>query len=248
MHAQGICRFCELNPTAVDAHIMPRSFLRDRSDPGRHNYLLSTKQDFARRSPTGVYDSDLVCRSCEGKFGVYDDYGHEFFKLDSAVQLVSSEMGCMVWQCPVDYQKLKLFILCIMWRASASGRPECSGVRLGRFENQIREMIASGEAGPPSLFPILIHRYEQGAEMAPLSMPRRARLQHSGVNYYKMEMAGCAVWVAIDERRIPTVLNEMILAPDRAFLFPIDYKSTYDWVKMAKILLRIREMTGRFPR
>jgi hypothetical protein len=96
-------------------------------------------------------------------------------------------MDLMVWQCPVDYPKLKLFILCIMWRASASGRAECSGVRLGRFENQIRGMIDSGDPGPPTLFPILIHRYEQGADLAPLSMPRRARLQQSGVNYYKME-------------------------------------------------------------
>jgi hypothetical protein len=243
------CRFCELLPASVDAHIMPRSFLRDRSEPGRHNYLLSTKHDFAQRSPTGVYDGNLVCETCEGRFGIYDDYGHEFFKLKEAVRLVSPQNAePLVWQCPVDYAKLKLFILSIMWRASASERSECAGVKLGQFSNRIREMIASGDPGPPDLFPILMHRYEQGADLAPLSMPRRARLQHSGVNYYKMEMAGCAVWIAIDERPIPPILKEMVLAPGRAaLLFPINYKTTADWSRMARILLKIRERTGRFP-
>jgi hypothetical protein len=243
-----ICSFCRLREASVDAHIMPRSFVRDGAEPGRNSYLLSTRNDFAKRTQTGVYDSELVCLPCEQRFGPYDDYGREFFQLKNAVQLVSPEMEGMVWQCPVDYAKLKLFILSILWRASASRRVECASVKLGRFEESIRQMIEFGDPGPADRFPILMHRYDNGADIAPLSMPRRTRLRHSSVNYYKMEIAGCAIWTAVDERRLPPILDEVILAPGRpACLFPLDYKTTADWSKMLGILRKIRKQTGRFP-
>jgi hypothetical protein len=141
-----------------------------------------------------------------------------------------------------------LFILSIMWRASASRRPECTSVRLGRFEEPIRNMIEIGDPGPADRFPILMHRYNEGADIAPLSMPRRTRLKDSSVNYYKMEIAGCAVWIAIDERSIPAVLADVTLAPVRpAYLFPHDYEATADWSKMKAILRRIHKQTGRYP-
>lgn len=232
----------------MKAHIMPRSLLMSRTEVGKHNYLLSTRHDFAMRSPTGVYDSNLVCDKCEAIFGPYDDYGHEFFKLEHAVKLVSPEMESLGWVCSVDYSKFKLFILSIMWRASASDRPECASVKLGQFQEPIRQMIKSGDPGPADRFPIVLQRYEQDSDMAPLSMPRRARLSYSSVNYYKMELAGCAVWVAIDERRVPTVFNDLMLAPGRdARLLPADYRTTGDFKKMAATLRRIRAKTGRYP-
>jgi hypothetical protein len=94
------CAFCRSREASVDAHIMPRSFVLDGAESGRNNYLLSTRNSFAKKTHTGVYDGDLVCLPCEERFGPYDDYGHEFFQLKNAVQLFSPDMEEMVWQMP----------------------------------------------------------------------------------------------------------------------------------------------------
>jgi hypothetical protein len=61
----------------------------DRSEPGKTLNLISARDDFARRSPTGVYDNELVRDECEAGFCDCDTYGHQFFKLDGAVPIIS---------------------------------------------------------------------------------------------------------------------------------------------------------------
>jgi len=58
--------------------------VNDRSETGKNTYLISAGDDFARRSPTGVYDNELVCDECKTGFSDCDTYGHQFFKLDGA--------------------------------------------------------------------------------------------------------------------------------------------------------------------
>jgi hypothetical protein len=33
-----------------------------------------------KKSPTGIYGSDILCRSCDGKLGVYDKYFLKFLQ------------------------------------------------------------------------------------------------------------------------------------------------------------------------
>jgi hypothetical protein len=244
----SLCRFCKTRYANVDAHIYPRSLVLDRSEPGKNTYLISARDDFARRSPTGVYDNELVCDVCEAGFCDYDTYGHQFFKLDGAAPMISSDGETLGWHTPVDYTKLKLFVLAILWRASASSRPECSQTKLGRFEEPIRLMINSGDPGPPERFPILMHRYDPKQMLAPMVMPYRTRLKAHSVNFYKLEMAGCSVLVAIDERKLPPLLSQVALAPDRpAYLFAKDYVSSTDWTQIVKIGRKIYGKAGRLP-
>jgi len=247
--AKGVCRFWQSRPCSVNAHIIPASFFRARALSGNNNLLFSHKSDFAKKSHTGVYDELLVCAECETKFGPYDDYGFEFFKLKGAAPLVSPDnLERLVWQSPVDYTKLKLFVLSILWRASASDRPECASAKLGRFEETIREMIESGNAGPADRFPVLLQRYDQGQDSTPVSLPHRARIEVEGVNFYKTELAGCAIWVVIDERKLISTLKEASLAPGKpALVMVMDYFATQEWRRMRQMLVRIRNNTGRWP-
>ena len=108
-------------------------------------------------------------------------------------------------------------------------------------------MIEADDPGAPELFPVFLHRYDEGANLAPLVMPRRARLDASSVNFYKLELAGCDVWVAVDERKIPPVLHEVCLAPDRpAYLFPRQYRGSADWARVVGLVGNIVKNSGRW--
>src|SRR5580704_13996086 len=63
--------------------------LGNRSETGKNTYLISAVDDFARRSPTGVYDDELVWDECKTGFCDCDTYGHQFFKLHGAVPITS---------------------------------------------------------------------------------------------------------------------------------------------------------------
>jgi hypothetical protein len=65
-----ICKLCGADTRLVKAHIIPEAFYRDIKDqrdaPLR---MLGTDADeYVRRSQTGEYDGEIVCRDCEDLF------------------------------------------------------------------------------------------------------------------------------------------------------------------------------------
>ncbi len=52
----------------VKSHIIPESFFRDVDKAKTGLRVYSSKPDeFPKRSPTGVYDDEIVCEECEKK-------------------------------------------------------------------------------------------------------------------------------------------------------------------------------------
>jgi hypothetical protein len=52
-----------------------------------------------------------------------------------------------------DYASLKLCLLSILWKMSVSRRPEFNSIRLGPFEEPIRQMLWNKNPGRANEFP-----------------------------------------------------------------------------------------------
>jgi hypothetical protein len=80
---------------------------------------------FPKKTPVGVYDTKLVCRICEDKFGDWINYAQQLLqdeplngkKLFVGLQLIGYELP------KFNYAKLKLFFVSLLWRASESSHP-----------------------------------------------------------------------------------------------------------------------------
>ena len=93
----AICRYCRNRPASVEAHILPRSFIREQSVKGKPNFLISNRTTFSPKTWTGVYDDSLVCDECEGGFSPYDDYGYRFYHSEPLTPIY--DQGTLVaWQ------------------------------------------------------------------------------------------------------------------------------------------------------
>jgi hypothetical protein len=242
-----LCSFCKLCVSAVQAHIIPQSFIRKYSDDGQPNFIMTNRDDCPRTTWTGLYDDALVCLQCERGFSEYDRYGYQFFHREQLTPVCGENGLIEGWEHPgADSVKLKLFALSILWRASASKRREFRSIDLGRWEIQVRDMIAQNDPGAVDRFPVVIERFDAAPGEAPTFYPYRTEI--GGSPCLKFELAGCAIVTALQGRQWPLPLIEIALAPGRpVYLIEKNYKTSQERGRFMKIATAIYSKLGRLP-
>lgn len=121
---------------------------------GNHRTRLFThRSDDNRLLQKGLRDR-LLCDECEQRFSVYERYFSQLWyhsnrlpeRFDSDYLNISD----------VDYPKLKLLLLSIIWRASVSTHPDFSAASLGVLhEGRIRRALLDEDPGPETAYPVL---------------------------------------------------------------------------------------------
>ncbi len=87
----------------------------------------------------------LLCDACEQKLSVSEGYACKF--LNGGISLSVRQNGDRLFLSNLDYKKLKLFQLSVLWRASVASLPAFSQVRLGPHEEMVRRMLVSDDPG-----------------------------------------------------------------------------------------------------
>jgi hypothetical protein len=167
------------------------------------------------RSPSGLYDSRIVCLSCEAQFGPWDTYGIEFLRrsLTEFDLLMSSGSARAYAPKEFNYHRFKLFVLSLLWRAHAAGHPFWSNVRLGPFAETLRNRILSADPGSQHDFPVYLARYE--GTLGPM-VESPTRTKPAGVNGYLFHFAMHDIICCVDSRTPQTSwFTEFALSPDR---------------------------------
>lgn len=121
--SMATCKFCLAEGVKlVNSHIIPKAFYF-QDGKGVNSEILS-ENGRSQRSPQGIYDQ-IVCDDCEKSFGAWDDYAFKLLKKDCPDHIAKHpENGLTLAYeySDVDYPKLKLFFLSVMWRAHASSK------------------------------------------------------------------------------------------------------------------------------
>jgi hypothetical protein len=201
------CQSSEL----IQAHIIPRAFARLAR--GNEGYVLSIRP---HRKPAiskyqlGAFDSAILCASCDGKLGRFDDYAADFCGSFLDRQQPFSDLGFQVPN--VDTDLLQKGILAILWRASISGRPECSRVMLGPYEDRIRHILfgATELSSLPSL-EIVVQRYVVNTNANPSFYFFPYRTKFGDRNVYMLGLVGLRFLIKLDARAFPSALEDFIL-------------------------------------
>lgn len=213
----------------MNAHIIPKSFFVEHLEDGEIPKLVATTEDFyPRKSPIGVYDPNILCGACEARFSPYDHYGYCFFHETAPSEILhpGTEAEAEVFR-GVDYKLLKLFVLSVLWRASVSQQTFYAGVKLGRYENEIRELILSDSPGTIRDFPIMLHRFSYPPGLIPILCPVASRIV--GLNFYQLLLNGFLVLTKVDQRPLPRPFSEIALAPEKPLIvLPKDYKGSIE--------------------
>lgn len=157
------CRLCLQSNPLCDSHLFPEFLYQELYD-AKHRFLAcgDLSKGKVRLSQKG-YREKLLCRDCEARINVFETHSHRFF---SAPLPPPSPHDPRVREFPhIDYSRLKLFLLSVLWRASVSSHPFFTGTRLTDGEKEdIRSSIIAGNAGDLTFFPtILFNLHYDGA-------------------------------------------------------------------------------------
>lgn len=169
--AATICHLCKRNkPLLKRSHIIPDFMYANIYDQHHKlnkfapaEYVLGNRR--IERPSSSEYEADILCKDCDGDIiGSYETYGRLalYAEINESADGPIPEHGVTETGIPVtrmtnlNYQKFKLFLLSILWRASISTRSFFQDVKLGPYEDQIRRMILEDNPGRAEDFPILI--------------------------------------------------------------------------------------------
>jgi hypothetical protein len=160
------CKLCGEERPLIDAHIIPASFFRDAQlGPEVLQVLSNDPRQYPRRAPQGVYDQELVCESCERKFGPWDGYAAELLinRRDTAFRplVIEGQIASAQVVDPYDFERLRMFVISLLWRAAASSHPFFQRITLPARIQRLRDLVRAEDVGLQSEFRAIVTRWER---------------------------------------------------------------------------------------
>lgn len=212
------CRLCGKDRKLIKAHAIPEAFFRVmREQDGEIPLLITNAANrYPKRSPIGVYDKEILCEVCEECFGPYDKYGTDclIHKLDEYFRPIERGEETLAFSSNgIDQERLKLFVLSVLWRAAVSTQEFYSGIDLGPYEEALRKVLLAGETQSNEEFAVALSRWvvsdQRKSLVTGLMNPFRERW--SGVNAVRLYLGWVVAYVKVDQRSFPSPISEMVL-------------------------------------
>ena len=242
----GFCKMCSETRSLIKAHVIPRSFFKQLNDgSGALKVAANKPGTYPRTSPAGVYDNELVCGRCEELFAPWDGYAQKLLLEpynDSWYIELESQRYAYVFQ-EVDYRRLKLFFVSLLWRASTSAEGFYERIRLGPFEDSAKHMILENDPGETERFAVILARFEDPLGRTMLG-PDRTKL--FDINYCRFYLAGYVAYVKVDQRKSPDSLQEILLCKGRPFAVILrDFRTSKELVALRKLAKIVSTRSNR---
>lgn len=203
------CALCHAEATLRNSHIIPEFLYRTLYDDKHRFHQISADRDRPNRLLQKGLRAPLLCDTCELRFSVYERYASMF--LNGGVGVSVRQDGDRLHLANLDYKKLKLFQLSVLWRASVASLPAFSQVSLGPHAKQIWKMLANDDPGGTHeygcLMFVLMHQQDVLPDL--IVSPTRARLD--GHRVYRFVFGGLLFVYVVSSLRPPGYLSEHFL-------------------------------------
>lgn len=209
------CKGCGSNTKLIKAHIIPESFFTGLRDGEKAPKVISnTPGVYPKKAPIGIYDKNILCRNCEDRFQLLDDYGYRVLIVQeqnhqSLVDVRSGRtIGYKINQ--IDHSTLKLFFISILWRASISEHIFYSKINLGELEVLAKESIWKMDAGNSHYFSFVLGKFDGDASSTGRTILDPHAEKWFGVNYYRFYLYGFILYIKADEQETPAEWSKFI--------------------------------------
>lgn len=181
----GQCRLClESDRALLRSHILPEAFYRGalKGKKAFPIYSSGSRDPISVNHQKGLRER-LLCKDCESRFSRWETYGLGLMWNRTPADGI--ERSAYV-EYRVEYDKLKLFHLSLLWRMAVAQHDIFSNVWLGpKHEARLRTMLVAGDPGPAYAYPCLLAAIAEPA--APISalmiLPVKRRTTSGHHNY-----------------------------------------------------------------
>lgn len=152
MSDDDICGLCGLNSELRKSHIIPRSLIRLIRDETLGNRFYELHNRLHQRIQDGPKEY-LLCDDCEQRIGRFEKYFVEAIHYGRhGTEKMQGDQALVIDN--LDYRRMKLFFLSLLWRMSISSRPEFQAVCIEHNEEIIRKMLLRQEPGESSEYSV----------------------------------------------------------------------------------------------
>jgi hypothetical protein len=152
MKSKGTCRLCHTSSLLSESHIVTGSIfslVRDKTMNNRFYEIGGKTKNIVQDGPKEY----LLCDKCEQKIGRYEKYYKEAVHLSRhGIEIIQADGIAIIGN--LDYNKVKLFLLSVLWRMSVSSLPQFADVSLANNEDAIRRIILEEKPGKSCEYPI----------------------------------------------------------------------------------------------
>ena len=166
MKDSNTCRLCLSISELRESHIIPScifKLIRDKKLNHRFYQLFNRQNQEIQDGPKEF----LLCCNCELKISLYEKYFKEVIHFNKhGTKKIHDEKVFVIEN--LDYKRIKLFFLSLLWRMSISSKPEFENVCIGDNEEIMRKMIINEDPGNSSKFsvtaviPLINQRNQEG--------------------------------------------------------------------------------------
>lgn len=205
------CHLCCREKKLIKAHIIPEKFFTPLRSEKKSPILCSnTAGKYPKRSPIGIYDSAILCSKCDNYIGIWDNYAQQLLlkKFDESLAVYQGTDKLFYKINSFDYEKLKLFFISVLWRAAISNHIFFKRIKLGPYQDEIKEMILNGDPGTPEKYPVVIAKFRE-PNMTAFLDPHNDKFD--GINFYRFYMTGFVIYIKVDKRETPQFLKDFYI-------------------------------------
>lgn len=193
------CALCQREEKLCKSHILSRFLVKGTYEEEGFAAVKSAIPGQPSYNSQGLgHWERLLCRKCEDRFGVWEDYSRDMLN-DTPRECPPELPGCTVLR-GIDYAKFKLFQMSLLWRVSVCRQSFYSRVSLGPIEEELRVMLLGGDPGKPWQFGCFMTAVlmPDGSKAEALVEPVAGRVN----GYWKVKfVAGGYAWVFSVSRR-----------------------------------------------
>ena len=137
------CKLCQRQAKLVASHIIPEFLYKTLYDSKHRFQQVSADPAVSNQYKQKGFREPLLCEDCEQRLSVSEQYMSKL--LNGGVPTIVSLDGRRIRFRDIDYNKLKLFQISILWRAGVSSLPVFSQVQLGPHEPRLRhDLLTDG--------------------------------------------------------------------------------------------------------
>lgn len=238
----GRCRLCCGDKELCDSHIVPE-FLYAAVYDEKHRLKLipDTTERRPRYEQLGLREP-LLCKSCENTLSDWEGHARQvMYETDRYEQVAESRRLVIKG---VDYKKMKLFQLSLLWRAGISKLESFRNVCLGPHEERIRRRLLDRSPGAWDIYPSPLLLAPSLPSFVARSITPPMPFKFEGHRAYRFSVGSLFIAYVVSRNSHEVVEPRAVLseAGELPVLLDIDNSTVPLIRQMAEEMIRLREM------
>jgi hypothetical protein len=210
------CRLCLQERDLRESHIVSGFIWRNSEVTGdkcKFDLKCISDPKLSERHRQDGLKEYLLCNDCEGRFARFEDYARrKLFNRSGPIPIQQRPGKHFVWT-GLEYTKLKLFQMSLLWRMGISNHPYYAHVNLGKHGEILRRMLLDENPGEPWRYGCIATLLSHVDEpmLGIFSQPERIKLL--GHSCYRLVLAGMHWYIFVSSHKPRSIVDSLFLLP-----------------------------------